>query len=72
MTDSGLGVPRELLPTIFELFCQVDSSKTRLYGGAGLALFIVKRYTELLGGKIEVKSSTGKGTVFTVAIPFGK
>ncbi|MBI2182926.1 MAG: HAMP domain-containing histidine kinase [Deltaproteobacteria bacterium] len=35
-------------------------------------MFIVKRYTELLGGKIEVKSSTGKGTVFTVAFPFGK
>ncbi len=72
VTDSGSGIPKELLPTIFELFRQVDSSKTRLYGGAGLGLFIVKRYTELLGGKIEVKSSTGKGTVFTVAIPFGK
>jgi len=69
VADSGAGIPAQSLPIIFELFRQSDSSGTRLYGGTGLGLYIVKKYTELLGGKVKVKSRSGRGTAFTVEIP---
>jgi signal transduction histidine kinase len=69
VADTGEGIPKESLPVIFELFRQADSSETRLYSGVGLGLYIVKKYTELLKGKIKVRSKMGKGSVFTIAIP---
>ena len=69
VADTGVGIKDEMLPVIFEMFRQVDSSKTRSYGGAGVGLFIVNRFIELLGGKITVESSLNKGTTFTITIP---
>jgi signal transduction histidine kinase len=70
VADTGPGIPKESLPIIFDMFHQVDSSNTRTHGGLGLGLYIVKKYTELLGGRIKVKSDLGEGSNFTVTIPY--
>ncbi len=70
VADTGIGIPPEKQGLIFERFTQVDSSTTRKYGGTGLGLAITKQLVELMGGRIEVKSESGKGSLFTVEIPF--
>jgi signal transduction histidine kinase len=69
VADTGIGIEQKMLPSIFERFQQLDSSETRKQGGVGLGLYIVKKYTEVLGGQIQVKSELGKGSIFTVTIP---
>jgi PAS domain S-box-containing protein len=69
IADTGIGIPDDRLPVIFEKFVQGDSSENRAYEGIGLGLYIVKQLTELLGGSIEVKTEVGKGSVFTLIIP---
>jgi signal transduction histidine kinase len=69
VADTGVGIPEDKLEAVFDKFYQVDSSETRLYGGVGLGLYIVKQFTELLGGQVEVESEAGKGSEFTVTIP---
>lgn len=68
--DTGIGIPEHKLDTIFDSFSQVDASTTRKYGGTGLGLTICKKLTELMGGRILVESETGKGSTFSILVPF--
>jgi signal transduction histidine kinase len=67
--DSGIGIPSDVIPQIFEPFQQADGSVTRRHKGTGLGLAISRRLVECIGGEISVESVVGKGTRFTVRLP---
>ncbi|MGZ6236022.1 MAG: ATP-binding protein [Syntrophales bacterium] len=69
VSDQGLGMPREVLPIIFEKFYRVDSPAVKKIGGTGIGLSIVKYIVELHNGSITVESEEGKGSKFTFFIP---
>jgi len=67
--DTGIGIPKEKIEQVFASFYQVDNSITREHGGTGLGLAIVKRFVEAHGGQVDVRSETGRGTVFSLTFP---
>lgn len=69
VSDTGVGIPKDVLPELFEKYRQLDSSMARSYDDIGLGLFIAKKLTEALGGELNVTSHSGMGTTFTVALP---
>ena len=69
VADTGIGIPREKLETIFNRFEQVDSSYSRRYGGTGLGLSISRQLVDLMGGRIWAESAVGAGTSFHVILP---
>ena len=66
--DTGIGMSREFLPTIFDSFSRERNTTIGKVSGTGLGMAIVKKYVDLMGGSIEVESEPGKGTVFTVTL----
>jgi len=68
--DTGIGIPKEHLPRIFERFYRVDKTRSRNLGGTGLGLSIVKHVVIMHGGKIDVHSEEGKGSRFSISLPY--
>ena len=71
VSDSGIGIRKEKQEAIFEAFSQADGSTTRNFGGTGLGLTITKQIIELMGGRIWVESSPGRGSAFHFIVEFG-
>jgi PAS domain S-box-containing protein len=71
VSDTGIGIPPDALPFIFDEFRQVDSGLTRRHGGAGLGLAIARKLTEQMGGSIRVSSELDVGTTVTLHLPVG-
>jgi signal transduction histidine kinase/CheY-like chemotaxis protein len=71
VSDSGVGISKEFLPYVFDRFRQADGSTTRIHGGLGLGLSIVRQLVDLHGGSVGVESKgEGKGATFTITLPF--
>ena len=68
--DTGIGIRAENIGRLFEAFRQVDGSARRIYEGTGLGLFLVRKLLTMLGGSVAVTSEYGKGSIFTITLPF--
>lgn len=69
VSDTGMGIPEDALPHVFERFFRVDKARSRASGGSGLGLAIVRAIVQRNRGEISVESTVGKGTTFTVSFP---
>jgi len=72
VADTGMGISEKNLPHVFDRFWQADGSSKRKYQGVGIGLALVKELVEIQGGKVIVQSQEGKGTTFTVTLPYRK
>ncbi len=68
--DTGIGIARENMPKLFQSFVQIDSTLSRQYNGTGLGLALVKRLVEAQNGSIQVTSTPGQGSCFSIALPY--
>jgi signal transduction histidine kinase/CheY-like chemotaxis protein len=71
VTDSGIGMTPEQIGRLFQAFTQADSSTTRNFGGTGLGLTITRHFCTMLGGGVDVESTPGVGSTFTIRLPLG-
>jgi signal transduction histidine kinase/DNA-binding response OmpR family regulator len=71
VADTGIGIPAEQLPRLFERFHRVEGAQGRSFEGTGIGLALVQELVKLHGGTITANSVTGRGTVFTIGLPFG-
>jgi len=71
MKDTGIGMDKDFLPSIFEAFSQEDATATNQYGGSGLGMAITKNFVDMMGGEISVESEKGVGSRFTVTVSLG-
>jgi signal transduction histidine kinase len=69
VSDTGIGIPPEALPHVFDRFYRVDKARNRMDGGSGLGLSIARAIAEAHGGSISVQSLPGRGSTFTVLLP---
>jgi signal transduction histidine kinase len=72
VSDTGIGIAEKNLPFVFDRFWQADSSAQRKFQGVGIGLALVKELTEMMHGTVSVESQEGKGTTFTVRLPYQK
>jgi signal transduction histidine kinase/FixJ family two-component response regulator len=72
VADTGIGIPADKAPLLFEPFYQVESGMSRSYGGTGLGLAISRQLAELMGGSVRVRSAVGRGSIFTVRLHLGQ
>lgn len=71
VSDTGIGIPKEELPKLFDRFYRVENAGARTYEGTGIGLSLVQELVNLQGGSIEVESTEGEGTTFSVFMPLG-
>ena len=69
VTDTGMGIPEDAISHVFERFYRVDKARSRKSGGSGLGLSIVRNLVERNQGHIDIESTLGAGTTFTVTFP---
>jgi signal transduction histidine kinase len=71
VSDTGIGIPQEELPHVFERFHRVEGTRGRTHEGTGIGLALVQELVKLHGGAVSVESTPGQGSTFTVSLPFG-
>ena len=69
ISDTGIGIPEEHFPVLFEPFQQVDNSYSRRFEGTGLGLALSQEFCKAMGGRIEVESVVEEGTTFSIILP---